>query len=234
MKLTKIIPIFVTLILVLSTLALTYSLNLPIYVSFYWSLSQIVGQYIEVTPDFYTKQIVMVLSVLNFTGYILLVAYASSKVYSFMNQFNLASFIKKMKIKNMKDHIVVCGDDEFSVILAEELQKQKLPVVLVKTSNLGDLSESGVLSLTGSITSTAMLTEANIQKAKVLIAASKDPFKNAMILISARSVNSDIYAICRARTNKDKEMLHKYNANFVVTPEASGGMELGKAVSFIK
>jgi len=229
MKLTQLIPVIVFSIFLFSTTVLFLD-GVPLHFAAYWVLAQIVGQYIELPiKDFYLREDVIFLSSINFFGYMLLLAYASSIFYSYFSSIKISRLFKKMAIKRLSNHIILVLEDNFGMFLAEELKERKVPFVIIeKRKKVAEALESKYLVINGSPLEKETLEEAGIKRASMIVVLTKSSFENALVIVTAKAINPRIYAIARASSIEEMQRLYRASANSVIIPEINGAYELAK------
>lgn len=129
---------------------------------------------------------------------------------------------------NMKDHIIICGYNQLVETLIDELSEQNLPFVIVDDEEelIKELSFKDISCIFGVPSDKQTLTNAGIEKARILIANKSDE-KNANIVLTAREYEHlTIIAIVEIRANS--KYLKYAGADTVVSPKSMLGQFIGK------
>lgn len=129
---------------------------------------------------------------------------------------------------NMKDHIIICGYNQLVETLIDELSEQNLPFVIVDDEEelIKELSFKDISCIFGVPSDKQTLTNAGIEKARILIANKSDE-KNANIVLTAREYEHlTIIAIVEIRANS--KYLKYAGADAVVSPKSMLGQFIGK------
>jgi voltage-gated potassium channel len=134
------------------------------------------------------------------------------------------------KIKEMKDHYIICGFGRVGLQVAEEFEKAKIPYVVIdsKKETAADLEPKGIPYLIGDITQDSNLEEAGIRAAKGLIASADSDMANVYVTLSARVLNPHLFIIARAGNLDSEEKLKKAGANKVISPYFTAGMHMAE------
>ena len=128
----------------------------------------------------------------------------------------------------MKDHIIICGYNQFVETLIDELAEQNLPFVIVDDEEelIKELSYKDISCIFGVTSDKQTLTNAGIENARILIANKSDE-TNANIVLTAREFDHiTIIAIVEIRSNS--KYLKYAGADTVVSPKSMLGQFIGK------
>lgn len=120
---------------------------------------------------------------------------------------------KKMdnKIANLDNHYIICGSGEMTDVIIENFKKQNLDFVIIaqEPEALEEYAEAEILSFQGDPTQEKILEKAGISKAKGLISVMGSDVENIVTVLSARTLNRDLYIIARAITKTCPDKLKK-------------------------
>ena len=133
--------------------------------------------------------------------------------------------------EDLKNHIIICGYNRLVETLIDELKENVISFIIVENTEhtLHELMEKGIQCIYGNPSEEETLENANIDKAKVIIANNSDEM-NANIVLTARELTDiDIIAVVEDASNA--KYLRYAGANRVVSPKAMFGRYIGiKAV----
>ncbi|MBR9690964.1 potassium channel family protein [Candidatus Woesearchaeota archaeon] len=137
-----------------------------------------------------------------------------------------------VRMRNEKNHIIICGYGKTGKYAVEELKKEKAKYVIIeidqeKVKQLLEKKESVIL---GSALDQHVLEKANVKKANVLVACLPDDSDNIYLTMSASDMNPEILISAKARDEEAVARLHKVGAQIVVLPEIVGGKQLANAI----
>jgi len=164
------------------------------------------------------------------------VTYAMGAVASYFieHQLSVKVWNKRMEhaIKNLEDHIIVCGLGRVGQQVYEQLKEEDISAVYIHDSEEEMLQylEKGTLQIVGNALHENVLLDANIKHAKGLIAAMSSDSDNVFITIKAKALNEKIEVVSRAESKGSEDVLLRAGASRVVNPSTIGGRELVSSV----
>jgi len=134
------------------------------------------------------------------------------------------------KIKELKDHYIVCGYGRMGRIICRELKAKSLSfVVIEKKPDL--LEERGdTLIFGGDATKDEVLKEAGIELAKGLISVLPTEAENLYVVLSARGLNPSLQIVARAGEEGSEQKLLRAGADRVVSPYHIGGLRIAHTI----
>lgn len=150
----------------------------------------------------------------------------------FKNYFK-ESKVKKT-IKNLKNHVIVCGFGRNGKQVAAELSAAGTEfVILEKDITIIEKirSETNYLFLEGDSTNEETLIAANVNSAKALITVMPNDADNLFVILSAKEINPGITVVSRASDEKSVTKLHRAGADKVIMPDKMGGQRMAKLVT---
>lgn len=132
------------------------------------------------------------------------------------------------KIKEMKDHYIICGFGRVGHQVAEEFANAGMPYVVIdaKPETADELEPRGIPYVVGDVTSDKNLEEAGIKRAKGLIASADSDTANVFVTLAARALNRDLYVVARAGDIDAGEKLKMAGANRVISPYFISGRRM--------
>jgi len=161
------------------------------------------------------------------------IAFAVTSVTTFIVEGELKNLLGRRRmekeISKLKDHYIVCGSDETSQTVIQELILTKRPFVVVEPlqEKIEKLSSPGnTLFVHGDPTDDNVLIQAGIEKAKGIILSLPNDEANLFVTISARSLNPDIRIVTKGIDVKSHKKMFKAGSDAVVSPEFIGGMRM--------
>jgi len=129
------------------------------------------------------------------------------------------------KIKNLKNHHILCGYGRTGLEISLQLKNNKFPYVIVDNDqSLEELAiEQGFLFIAGDATDDYILKKAGIESAKGLFCALSDDVDNLYVTLSARTLNPDLKIVTRCVKASNEEKFRKAGATTIILPyEISG------------
>ena len=166
-------------------------------------------------------------------------AYALAKLTQYVVDGEINKFFKTRKImsaiKELKDHVIICGYGRNGKQAAKILGHHKVKFVVVENND--ELIEKeiakkeGLLYIKGDATDDDTLLSAGIKNAKALITALPEDADNVFIVLSARSLSNTIQIISRSSNPGAATKLRKAGADNVISPDKIGGTHMATLVS---
>ena len=166
-------------------------------------------------------------------------AYALAKLTQYVVDGEINKFFKTRKImsaiKDLKDHVIICGYGRNGKQAAKILGHHKVKFVVIENNE--ELIErefakkDGVLYIKGDATDDEVLLSAGIENAKALITALPEDADNVYIVLSARSLSNTIRIISRLSNPGSAIKLKKAGADNVISPDMIGGTHMATLVS---
>ena len=135
------------------------------------------------------------------------------------------------KVGAMEGHFIICGYGRIGREVATEFARFEVPFVVIERDPdvVRELREAGVLVVQGDATDDGVLESAGVGRAKGLVAAASSDAENVFIILSARSLNPDLFIVARSETEVGQKKLLKAGADRVITPYAIGGRRIAVA-----
>jgi len=137
------------------------------------------------------------------------------------------------KLKNLKDHYIICGHGRMGKIVRERLEEEKLPFVVIdnKEEKLEDLKQTNsCLFIEGDATHEDILTKAGIKKAKGLAALLPTDADNLYLVLSAKLINPSLFILSKAMDEEAERKILQIGANKVVSPYKLSGLKIAQGL----
>jgi voltage-gated potassium channel len=129
------------------------------------------------------------------------------------------------KIRDLRDHIIVCGWGRVGRSIADHLAAAGAPFVVIDTDPRRFEGVSH-LFLVGDATDDHVLQEAGLDRARALVAATSTDTTNVFLTLSGRALRPDLFILARARIAESEAKLLRAGADRVVNPQAIGGARI--------
>ena len=157
-------------------------------------------------------------------------SYAVGVLVDVINKGRLIALLKEnrmlYKIARLKNHMVVCYHNEYTIDLTKELRAAHIPFVVI--DNREDMEEIAKkykypYFVKGDPHTTLSLKKAHISSAKGVITLSNNTPDNIAVISSVRLYEKDIkrhpyYLLSVAQSDEDIEKLKRLGANEVLSP----------------
>lgn len=134
----------------------------------------------------------------------------------------------KKRIETLSDHYIICGFGRVGQQVALEIEREGVPFVVIDNNpeSIKECASKGYLYVEGSASNDDVLLEAGLMRAKGLITATNSDEENVYIVLSAKSLRSDIFVVARANLEGAEHKLRRAGADRVVSPYSIGGRRL--------
>lgn len=132
------------------------------------------------------------------------------------------------KLKELKNHYIVCGYGRMGRYICDELVDEKAPFVVIENNpvKIEKLIELGYTYINGDSTKDEILIEAGIKSSKGMVAVLSNDADNVFTILSAKQLNPNIFIVSRAVEEETESKLIKAGANRVVKPYEAGGTRM--------
>jgi voltage-gated potassium channel len=206
----------------------------PVFDAFYMTLTTVttVG-YGEIRPLSHVGRVFNSFLILFGASVVLLAIGAMTQtiIELELSQFFVKRRVKKM-IEKLQGHVIICGFGRVGRGAADELRLQGAPFVIVDNSEAKvELAmKEGMLAVVADASRDEVLREVGIDRAKGLIATLATDADNLFLILSARTLNSQIQLSARVAEQTSEEKLRRAGADFVFAPYNSTGHRMAQAL----
>jgi len=169
---------------------------------------------------------------------VMITVYVFSVVTAFLVEGEIRNIFwrrtMQKRIRELKDHYIVCGLGDTGRYAVEELHKTGTPFVVIESHEDSikrfQEHESGrykeILYVMGDATDETVLDEAGLDKARGVIAAVSSDKDNLVITVMVRQNNAKVRIVARCADVKFADRMLRAGANTAVSPNAIGGMRM--------
>lgn len=135
------------------------------------------------------------------------------------------------KIKDLKNHYIICGYGRMGKIICKELKEKNIKFVVIE-KNVKNIppEKEDILIFEGDATNDEILKDVGIEKAKGLISVLPTDAENLYVVLSARGLNPDLLIVARAGEEGSEQKLLRAGADRVVSPYHIGGLRIAHTV----
>jgi len=160
---------------------------------------------------------------------VILFLYLAAEFANTMTSFNLDKIISRQnmekRLKNLKNHFILCGYGRTGAEIASQLKCHNLDFVIVdKNPETEEAAQQmGTPYIIGDATHDEVLEKVNISHAKGLLCSLSADVDNLYLTLSARNLNPKMTIIARCIKSSEEVKFKKAGANKVILPyEISG------------
>jgi len=138
----------------------------------------------------------------------------------------------KSMVSRLENHIIVCGYGRIGAVVAREIARENLPVVVIENNPqaIETAEHEGMFYVVGDATSDEILLSAGLMNARSLISTLTTEAANVYVVLTARQLNPKLTIISRAETEAHIPRLKMAGADRVVLPNMIGGLRMAQSV----
>jgi voltage-gated potassium channel len=140
---------------------------------------------------------------------------------------------RSKKMSKMHDHFIVCGSGRVGSHLVRDLQRSKLPFVVIEKDpqRAAEFSQDGIDVVVRDATLEESLREVGVEHARGLAACLPHDADNVYVVLTARDLNPDLHIVARAAEEQAESKLRRAGANHVIAPTIIGGRSMAVALT---
>ena len=133
-------------------------------------------------------------------------------------------------LETVTDHFILCGYGRIGSIVAHELLRQHVPLVVVERDpdRLQAAMDDGALAVEADASREDVLKRVGIERARGLIAAVGTDAENVYAVMSARVLRPDLFIVGRAETEDATIKLKRAGADRVISPYQIGAIHMAQ------
>jgi voltage-gated potassium channel len=133
------------------------------------------------------------------------------------------------KIRELRDHYIICGYGRMGKIIVKELKSEKVKFVVIEKNAISQEKEEAFLII-GDATQDELLKEVGIERAKGLITVLPTDAENLYVVLSAKGLNPNLFIVARAGEEGSEQKLLRAGADRVISPYHIGGLRIAHTV----
>jgi voltage-gated potassium channel len=132
------------------------------------------------------------------------------------------------RLSALRDHVIVCGYGRTGRQVVRELATSDETYVVVEwgAEGLANAEQDDVLHIVGDAASDDVLQRAGIGRARGLVTAVDSDERNVYIVLTARTLNPDLYIVARSSFPDSVDKLTRAGADRVVSPYTLSGRRM--------
>ena len=136
-------------------------------------------------------------------------------------------------LKQMNDHVILCGYDRIGREIAAQLSREGTPLLVVEMNQeRRDAAEAkGLPVLLADATLDETLLDAGIHRCRSLVAALPNDADNVYVVLSARAIAPRCRLIARSDSEEAERKLRQAGADQVVSPYVAGGRTMASTAT---
>jgi voltage-gated potassium channel len=139
---------------------------------------------------------------------------------------------KYKEMEKLNNHFIVCGAGRVGRRIISQLQKQKIPFVIIERDDkkIEQIAANKEFIIIGDATSESILHKAGVERAKGLATCLPDDADNVYVVLTARGMNDKLHIVSRAVEEEAEPKLIRAGANRVVAPTIIGSHSMARAL----
>jgi voltage-gated potassium channel len=137
------------------------------------------------------------------------------------------------KLRELANHIIICGGGRFGRAIAAELLRKKVPFALIELdpARAAAAREEGLLVVEGDATEEAVLETAGIFRARALLTTLESDASNVYVTLTAKQMSPDLHVVSIGLDERAARKLKAAGAGEVVSPYVLGGSWMAQIAS---
>jgi voltage-gated potassium channel len=131
-------------------------------------------------------------------------------------------------LEQLGNHFILCGYGRIGSIIAEELDHQHVPFIVIERdpARLQPVLTRGWLGVAADASREDVLTRVGIHRARGLIAAVGTDAENVYTVLTARVMRPDLFIIARVESDDAEHKLRRAGADRVISPYQIGATHM--------
>lgn len=176
---------------------------------------------------FSTLYIIMSVGVFSLTLSTLASALVAGRVHEVIGRRRM-----ERQIKDLSDHLVLCGYGRFGQIAAGEISVKDADLVVIDIDGerVDEADDQGLLAIHGDATEEETLEKAGLGRASALLCTLPTDAENVYTILNAREVRPNIPIVALARDRRAESKLLRAGANYVVSPYSIGAKHMARQI----
>ncbi len=228
----KFLAAALTLVIAMGTAGFHYIEGWPWFDGFYMVITTLttIG-YQETHPLSHAGRVFNVFIILSGVGLVFL---AIGSLTQALLEFELQSFFGRRRMEReigrLSDHYIICGAGRVGRSAARELARRPASFVIIENNEAKaqKFASENWLMLIGDATQEQTLRDAQIDRARGLVAATTTDATNLYIVLTARTLNPRLRIIARASEEMAEKHLLTAGADSVVSPYIFAGQRIAQ------
>jgi voltage-gated potassium channel len=165
------------------------------------------------------------------------VAYALSSIGEYILNVRVGPRVRQRRmmraISKLENHFIICGFGRVGRSAYESLKEANREVVVIEKEDeqAEEPLDLGLTVVLGDATRDETLKQAGIEKARGLMVCSGNDSDNLFIVLSARTLNPNLFIVARSVNAENENKMRRAGANRVVSPYKIGGRHMANLLS---
>ena len=137
------------------------------------------------------------------------------------------------QLGELNDHTIVCGFGRVGREAAESLRREGRSVVIVdpNADRVSMAVNARMLVVEGDASREEVLRNAQIERARGLVAATADDAENVLICLTAKGMRPDLFVVVRLKEEESGSKARRAGADRVIAPAGIGGRRIAALIT---
>jgi len=135
---------------------------------------------------------------------------------------------RRRALEKFENHVIICGYGRMGRSLTNELRIRGSTVIVIDPTEeaIEICRQRGIPAIQGTASDDRVLLEAGLKRANSLVAATGSDAENVFIVLTAKSIRSDLQIFARSNAESSIPKLESAGANKVIIPYAIAGRRI--------
>ncbi len=158
--------------------------------------------------------------------------YAIGNIAAFLTEGHLLKVLRDTRmareITGLQNHTIVCGYGKIGTEVCARLEELNEPFIVVEqdANKIDEAIGHDYLVALGDASDDDILHKVGVDKAKALVSAITDDSANVYLVLTARTLNENLYIVARGTDEISRKKLERVGANKVVSPYEIGARRM--------
>lgn len=173
-----------------------------------------------------------VFTILLIFGGLAIGGYAIGTIAAFITEGHLLKILRDNRmtreITSLQNHTIVCGYGKIGTEVCARLDELGEPFIVID-QNMDKIDEAighDFLAAVGDASDDEVLAKVGIKRAKALVSAITDDSANVYLVLTARTLNENLYIVARGTDDISRKKLVRVGADKVVSPYEIGARRM--------
>jgi voltage-gated potassium channel len=160
------------------------------------------------------------------------IVYSFSFIAEYIVSINMVDEYRKRRsvrmVRKLAEHVIICGYGRVGKSAAVSLRESRRQIVIIDSDpdRVEQALEDGFLAVEGDASQDETLLEGGVAKAWGMVITTGRDSLNLFIVLSAKSINAELYVVARANQSSSDIKLRRAGADRVVSPHQIGGQHM--------
>jgi voltage-gated potassium channel Kch len=231
---TRVLLIYVGLLLFFISYGLLVFSGIDPRLALIWNILSSLEVNFQLLPiNYATIPAVPIAGVIDAFVFAILAAAFATVFFDAIKQLRMNRMLALSKIKKLSNHVILAPANTFSEYLSTELNKIGVDNVIMaeKEHDAFRLARRKHLAIIGNPKSEEAFSAAGVEKAIYVIACDEDDVQNALMTVTAKSVNPKVRVVSRITDIDSIPKMGMVGVYRTIMPEITTGVAIGNEIA---